>query len=45
MKTTKKLTRAYFCSIYDEARKMRRKDPLQFSEMFNNWKRARQGHL
>ena len=41
----KKLTKQLFCSIYDEARKMRRKDPIQFEIMFNDWKRLRQGHL
>lgn len=45
MKKTKKLTKSYFCSIYDEARKMRRTDPIQFNVMFNEWKRLRQGHI
>jgi len=40
-KTTKKL----FCSIYDEARKMRKKDPIQFEVMYNEWKRLRQGRI
>ena len=42
---TKKLTKQLFCSIYDEARKMRRTDPIQFNVMFNDWKRARQGRI
>ncbi len=42
---TKKLTKKLFCSIYDEARKMRRNDPIQFNVMFNDWKRLRQKHL
>ena len=41
----KKLTKKHFCSIYDEARKMRRNDPIQFEVMFNEWKRLRQGRL
>lgn len=45
MKQSKKLTKKFFCSIYDEARKMRSKDPIQFNVMFNEWKRLRQGHL
>lgn len=40
-----KLTKEYFCKVYDEARKMRRKDPIQFNVMFNDWKRLRQKHL
>ena len=43
--TTKKLTKSYFASIYDEAKKLRRKDPLQFSVIFNEWKRLRQGRI
>lgn len=38
---TKKLTKKLFCEIYDEARKMRKKDPIQFNIMFNDWKRLR----
>lgn len=41
----KKLTKKRFCLIYDEARRMRRKDPIQFNVMFNEWKRLRQGRL
>lgn len=41
----KKLTKKMFCAIYDEARKMRRKDPIQFCVMFNEWKRLRQGRI
>jgi hypothetical protein len=29
--SSKKLTKKLFCEIYDEARKMRRKDPIQFN--------------
>ncbi len=41
MKTKKRLTKKLFCSIYDEAKKMRRIDPIQFEVMFNDWKRLR----
>lgn len=41
----KRLTKALFCKIYDEARKIRRTDPMQFNIMFNEWKRLRQGHI
>lgn len=41
----KKLTKQLFCSIYDEARKMRRKDPIQFEVMYNEWKRRRNGRI
>jgi hypothetical protein len=41
MKTKKRLTKKLFCSIYDEAKKMRRTDPIQFEVMFNDWKRLR----
>lgn len=44
-KTKKKLTKQLFCSIYDEARKMRRTDPIQFNIAFNEWKRLRQGRI
>jgi hypothetical protein len=43
MKTN--LTKKLFCSIYDSARKARKKDPIQFEIMFNDWKRLRQGHI
>lgn len=39
---TKKPTKKLFCQIYDEAKKMRRKDPIQFSVMYNEWARQRQ---
>jgi hypothetical protein len=45
MKTTKRLTKKYFCLVYDEARKMRTKDPIQFEVMFNDWKRIRQAGI
>lgn len=41
----KKPTKKLFCSIYDEARKMRKKDPIQFEVMYNEWKRLRQGRI
>ena len=41
----KALTKKLFASIYDEARKIRRNDPIQFEIMYNEWKRRRQGHL
>jgi len=41
----KKLTRKLFCSIYDSAKKIRYKDPIQFEIMFNDWKRLRQNKI
>lgn len=38
MKTTKKL----FCETYSEAARLRKKDPIQFSVVYNEWKRIRE---
>lgn len=40
MKTKNKLTKKYFCHIYDMS-KLRRNDPIQFSVLFNEWVRLR----
>jgi hypothetical protein len=46
MQTTKKrLTKKLFCEIYDNAKKMRKKDPIQFEVLFNDWKRLRQKYI
>ena len=45
MKTTKKLTRKYFCEIYPEMKQLKRKYPYDFEIRFNDWKRIRQAHL
>ncbi|MGB5217885.1 MAG: hypothetical protein WBN66_06265 [Smithella sp.] len=38
----KKITRKLFCSIYPDMARMRRKDPIQFSVAFNEWRRLRE---
>jgi len=40
-----KLTKKYFCTIYEDMAKLRRKDPIQFNVSFNDWKRLKQKHL
>ena len=45
MKPKKRLTKKLFCQLYDEARKLRRKDPIQFEVSFNDWKRLRSGNI
>ena len=35
-----KLTRKLFCSIYKEMNRLRINDPLQFSVLYNEWKRG-----
>ena len=45
MKTTKKLTRKYFCEIYPEMKQLKRNYPYDFEVHFNDWKRIRQAHL
>lgn len=45
MKQKKRLTKKLFCEIYDSARRLRRTDPVQFSVIYNEWKRLRQGQI
>ena len=41
-KMKKRITKKLFCSIYSDMAKMRRKDPIQFGVLFNEWKRLRE---